>query len=134
MKYKAELIEINKKFNRPNYSEMTNEELRNYLLNRSHCSALFKVKDDLSDIFFGHNTWHSYAMMTRIFKEYNINLNHPLIKSKNVLFSSYPATLNSLDDFYITNQELIVIETTNIFLIILYMIILIQILFYVGKE
>ena len=115
MQYQADLIEINEKFHPPNYSQMTKEELKNYLLNKSHCSALFKVKEDLSDIFFGHNTWHSYSMMTRIFKEYNFNLNHPLIKSKNVLFSSYPATLNSLDDFYITNQELIVIETTNIF-------------------
>lgn len=115
MQYQADLIEIKEKFNPPNYSKMTIEEFQNYILNKSHCSALFKVKEDLSDIYFGHNTWHCYSMMNRIFKEYNINLNHPLIKSKNVLFSSYPATLNSLDDFYITNQELIVIETTNIF-------------------
>ena len=116
LQHQADLIEINDKYYPKNIYNFTKEELENYILEKTHCSSLFKIKEDLSDIFFGHNTWHYYGMMTRIFKEYNINLNHPLIKNKNVLFSSYPGTLNSLDDFYINSKSnLIVIETTNIF-------------------
>jgi len=53
-------------------------------------------------------------MINRIFKEYNFNFNHPLIKSKNIIFSSYPATLSSNDDFYITSKNLVIIETSNV--------------------
>ena len=82
---------------------------------RTHCSALIKIKNDLSDIYFGHNTWNSYYSAIRIFKEYNLNFNNRWIKSKNIIFSSYPATMSSLDDFYVTSHGLIVMETTNVF-------------------
>ena len=58
--------------------------------------------------------WYDYAYMTRIFKEYNLNFNHPSVKAKNVMLSSYPAALSSNDDFYLTSQDLAVIETTNV--------------------
>jgi hypothetical protein len=38
------------------------------------CSALIKVSEDLSDIFFGHSTWDSYTAMTRIYKHYEFDL------------------------------------------------------------
>ena len=53
--------------------------------------------------------------MNRIFKEYNLNFNHYSVKAKSVLFSSYPASLSSNDDFYVTSNDLNVIETTNMF-------------------
>ena len=50
--------------------------------------------------------------MTRIFKEYRFKgLNDS--QSKTVVFSGYPGTLSSIDDFFITDQKLVVTETTN---------------------
>lgn len=50
--------------------------------------------------------------MTRIHKEYKFNFNNPLVKAQQVVFSSYPATLASNDDYYVTSQKLAVIETS----------------------
>ena len=58
-----------KKENRPDFSKMTSEELITYLDLRSHCSGIMKVADDLSDVWFGHNTWTFYNKMIRIYKE-----------------------------------------------------------------
>ena len=99
--------------NRPDFFNLSLEELELYTTRNNHCSALFKLKEDLSDLFFGHNSWFEYSAMTRIFKEYSFNFNHPSIKSRHILFSSYPGNLGSNDDFYITSQDLAVIETTN---------------------
>ena len=74
---------------------------------------MFKLKNDLSDIYFGHNTWDSVTITIRMIKEYNFNFNNRWVRSKNIIFSSYPATLSSMDDFYINSHGLISIETTN---------------------
>ena len=97
------------------YKKMNYSEFEKNFIKRTHCSALFKIKKDFSDVYFGHNTWCSYNQLARIFKEYNFNFNSPFFSSKNVIFSSYPASLSSFDDFYITSHGLIIIETTNIF-------------------
>ena len=102
------------KYGKTDYSKMSKEELFNNFLNKTHCSALFKVKNDLSEIYFGHNTWNTYYSTIRIIKEYNLNYNNKWVKSKNIIFTSYPATMSSLDDFYIASHGLIVIETTNV--------------------
>ena len=102
------------KYGKTDYSKMSKEELFNNFLNKTHCSALFKVKNDLSEIYFGHNTWNTYYSTIRIIKEYNLNYNNRWVKSKNIIFTSYPATMSSLDDFYIASHGLIVIETTNV--------------------
>jgi len=78
---------------------------------RTHCSAL--VRFTSNDLFCGHNTWDSYQSMTRIFKRYTFPSSDPIVKSSQVLFSSYPATLSSVDDFYVTSSNLFVTETTN---------------------
>lgn len=98
---------------RPDYSKMTSEESATYIEDRLHCSSLIKVAPDFSDMWFGHNSWFSYNMMTRIFKEYRYQSNSGTEKSKVVTFSSYPGALSSVDDFYITSQDLYVTETTN---------------------
>ena len=94
---------------------MTTEEIKEYFFLNSHCLAIFKAKEDLINVFMAHNSWYYYSMMNRIFKEYNLNYNHYSVKAKSVMFSSYPATLSSNDDFYVTSNDLNVIETTNIF-------------------
>ena len=98
--------------NRPNFIEMKDEEIKNYILLNSHCSALIKLADDYSDIWFGHNTWSPYIIMIRILKEYRFISNKRNEKSKTVSFSSYPATLFSTDDFYYLDSNLLVMETT----------------------
>jgi len=106
-------FDIDTKYNRKNFDEMSKDEIYNYFLLNNHCSALFKLKSDLSDIFYGHNSWFLFNMMTRIFKEYNLNFNDRSVKAHNVMFSSYPGSIVSNDDFYYTSKGLIVIETSN---------------------
>ena len=103
-----------KEENRPDFSKMTTDELIEYLGLHSHCSAMMKVADDFSDVWFGHNTWTGYNKLIRIYKEYRYipNSDFP-IKSQAVTMSSYPGAVNSQDDFYITDANLYVTETTN---------------------
>ena len=101
------------KSRRPNFKNMTNEEIQLYTDLHNHCSAMVKVSNDFSDIWFGHNTWTSYGLMIRTFKEYRFVTNSHKEKSKVVVFSSYPGSLSSIDDFYYTDSNLVVMETTN---------------------
>ena len=103
-----------KKENRPDLSKMTSEEFLDYLAFHSHCSAIFKVADDFSDVWFGHNTWTTFNKLIRIYKEYKYVPNSKFpVKAQTVTMSSYPAAVNSQDDFYITGAYLYVGETTN---------------------
>lgn len=74
----------------------------------SHCSVLVKATPDFSNIFFGHTTWEDYVQMLRIYKSYDYFFYGPKVS-----FSSYPAVVTSIDDFYITSNKLAVTETTN---------------------
>ena len=98
---------------RPNFKNMTLEEIRTYTALHTHCSALVKVTNDLSDIWIGHNTWTTYGSMIRTFKEYRFVSNKQNEKSKVVVFSSYPGSLSSIADFYYLDSKLVVMETTN---------------------
>jgi hypothetical protein len=75
-----------------------------------HCSALFSMKDDMSEIYFGHTAWFNYFCMIRIMKRYNFNFNSSVVKSLH--FSSYPGVLTSFDDFYVGSTGLVSIETS----------------------
>jgi len=92
---------------------MNHQEIFDYVESHSHCSALIKVASDYSDVWFGHNTWDSFVSMTRIFKEYKFKTNEKSEKALTIAMSSYPGAINSIDDFYITSQDLYVTETTN---------------------
>ncbi len=92
------------------FTSMSSKEILDYLIRKSHCSAMIKVLKDKSDVFIGHNTWSSYSYSTRIMKSYTYNFHEG---STNLVFSSYPGCINSIDDFYITSRELVVLETTN---------------------
>ena len=109
----GDVFDIDSKYRKPNFDEMDKDEIYEYFLLNNHCSGMIKLKYDLSDVFFGHNSWYYLNMMTRIFKEYNFNFNDKSIKTHNVMFSSYPGSLASNDDFYYTSKGLVVIETTN---------------------
>ena len=103
-----------KKEERPDFSKFTTEEYLDYMAFRSHCSAIFKVADDFSDIWFGHNTWTTYNKLIRIYKEYKYVPNSKFpVKAQIITMSSYPAAVNSQDDFYITSANLYIGETTN---------------------
>jgi len=81
-------------------------------LGPNHCSALIKVAADLSDVFFGHVTWATYNMMTRMYKHYRLHYNKATTSSKLVSFSSYPGAITSVDDFHITDTGLVAMETS----------------------
>lgn len=75
------------------------------------CSAIVKVADDKSDVFFGHTTWTTYANMLRIFKNYDLQGG-----KYQASFSSKPGVIYSKDDFYVLHrkdQNMGVMETTN---------------------
>jgi hypothetical protein len=99
---------------RPKWDNMTTQMINDYVSQNTHCSALIKVTPDLSDLFFGHTSWFTYSSMTRIWKTYKFAYKNPLTKAVSISFSSYPAVLASNDDFYVTSQNLTVIETTNV--------------------
>ena len=120
MNYIAEIPDLITKFRaekygETDYSKMSEKEIIDNFLERTHCSALFKIRNDLSDLYFGHDTFNVYYATIRIIKEYNLNYNNRWVKSKNIIFTSYPATMSSLDDFYVASHGLVVIETTNSF-------------------
>lgn len=98
---------------RPDFTRMNHLEIFDHIEENSHCSALIKVAPDFSDVWFGHNTWTNFSSMMRIFKEYRFQSNKKTEKAKTVAFSGYPGVLTSIDDFYITDQDLFVTETTN---------------------
>ena len=95
------------------FKKMNVDDIRKYTMLKSHCSALIKLAEDFSDIWFGHNTWYTYNSMLRIFKEYRFVTKNGYEKSKTTAFPSYPGLLFSSDDFYYLDSNLLVMETTN---------------------
>jgi hypothetical protein len=99
---------------RPNFNKMTYHQARSYLTRVGHCSALIKLLDDMSDIYVGHNAWFVYSSMLRIYKTYRFSLSNKDSHATVTSFSSYPGSLNSLDDFYMmAGSDLIMTQTTN---------------------
>ena len=60
-----------------------------------HCSALVRVAPDGHDLFFGHDTWDTYASMVRMYKHYNFHLG-PGGAPTAVSMSSTPGWLSSV--------------------------------------
>jgi hypothetical protein len=77
-----------------------------------HCSAFIRVTDGNSDLMIGHTTWNDYSQMTRIWKYYNFPLPGADTMSMKVSMSSYPAAVTSMDDFYVLDSGLAVMETS----------------------
>ncbi len=91
---------------------LTKPEFERWFIRNSHCSALFKVSSDLSEIFFGHTSWYDYTATTRIYKILTLNFNDNITASRTISFSSYPGMLSSFDDFYLTDTGIAAIETS----------------------
>jgi len=82
-------------------------------LKYGRCSALIKVLDDFSDIMIGHSTWYDYISLNRIWKSYHFHFKNTMINTKMMSFSSYPGIIVSLDDFYLMDSGLAMIQTSN---------------------
>ena len=97
-----------------NWEEQTTEQILDRARKINHCSGLFAVTGNLSDVFWGHSAWFTYMGTNRVFKHYKFALASPGMVGTAMSFSSYPAYLSSLDDFYITwSTKLVMVETTN---------------------
>lgn len=79
----------------------------------AHCSVLIRVSNDGQRLFASHDTWSDFTGMLRIYKFYKLAFSAPQTNANSVSFSSYPSFLQSSDDFYMTNQDLVIMETTN---------------------
>ena len=80
------------------------------------CSALIKNLGD--DLVVSHVTWWDYSTMLRAVKKYTLpfllsQLYGSTVPGSVILESSYPGLVHSVDDYYVTNQQLTVTETTN---------------------
>eukprot|EP01123_Difflugia_compressa_P005486 TRINITY_DN172_c0_g1_i5.p1 TRINITY_DN172_c0_g1~~TRINITY_DN172_c0_g1_i5.p1 ORF type:complete len:523 (+),score=92.62 TRINITY_DN172_c0_g1_i5:74-1642(+) len=89
------------------------QRLKHHYKIGSHCSVLVKISSDGKQLFAAHDTWSDFSSMLRIYKTYSFLYNNPKTMASKVSFSSYPASITSTDDFYITNAGLVVMETTN---------------------
>ena len=81
------------------------------LVRHGRCSSLIKVLPDYSDVFVAHATWADYSELLRIWKTYTFPLQN--VAAKTMSFSSYAGMISSTDDWYITDQQLLVTETTT---------------------
>ena len=57
-----------------------------------------------------HSSWFVYAGTNRIFKHYNFNTRDAATSSNAMSFSSYPGFLESLDDYYMMNNDIVLIQ------------------------
>jgi len=97
----------------PDVYSMSGEDFRQYVLSAGHCSALVKITGGYENLYMSHSSWFLYASMMRIYKHYHFQLNDPNTAAHSVSFSSYPGFLVSLDDFYLMDSKLVMIQTTN---------------------
>ena len=75
-----------------------------------HCTGLFKLTKDYSDVYMAHDAWSTYLDLHGALKEYKL----PTEKfvAQRLLMSTRVGKLSSYDDFYIADSGLFVIETT----------------------
>jgi len=119
----GDLYQITVKMKEPGQFSRLHGKAREVLVER--CSAFIKLLPNNEDVFFGHNTWDSYQSLgPRIFKKYHFPLWAPApvastastdLIQYTTLFSSSPALLSSIDDFFVVKGKghFGVQETTN---------------------
>ncbi|NXT19217.1 PLBLB protein, partial [Syrrhaptes paradoxus] len=82
------------------------------VLGSGSCSALLKLLPGHRDLLVAHDTWTSYQSMLRIIKKYTLPFRaspagDSQIPGRIQVFSSYPGTIFSGDDFYILSSGLV---------------------------
>ncbi|NXW46451.1 PLBLB protein, partial [Nyctiprogne leucopyga] len=90
------------------------------VLGSGSCSALLKLLPGHRDLLVAHDTWTSYQSMLRVIKKYTLPFRtsaggvwgNSQIPGSIQVFSSYPGTIFSGDDFYILSSGLVALETT----------------------
>eukprot|EP01084_Bolivina_argentea_P255919 430647_1 len=98
---------------RLDWHDYTPEEYLRLRLMRGRCSALVKITPEIDNLFIGHSTWFIYEGSVRIFKYYKFAFETVPTATNVMMFSSYPAMLESLDDFYVMDSGLAMLQTTN---------------------
>ena len=101
---------------RLDYHDYTREEWEQISFKRGRCSALIKVTPLLDNLYVGHSAWFIYQNTNRIYKHYIFPFNqisNNALSTSHMAFSSYPGYLESLDDFYIMDSGLAMLQTTN---------------------
>ena len=100
----GDMDDLSSKWDPPSFNTMNKFEMESFAIFSTRCSAFIKYNKDRSDIFLTHATWAGYVNIMRIFKHYRINFKG--VPAQLISFSSAPAWLASLDDFYITSAGL----------------------------
>ncbi|XP_036382815.1 putative phospholipase B-like 2 [Megalops cyprinoides] len=94
-----------------------NKTTQSRTLGSGSCSALIKLLPGNKELLVSHDTWNNYQSMLRIIKKYSFAYrmtpegNTPIPGGTQV-FSSYPGSIFSGDDFYILSSGLVTLETT----------------------
>lgn len=97
----------------PDYDKMTPDEIFRTITSNGRCSAMVKLNGDMSEMWSSHSSWFTYAATNRIFKHYYFDVSSKFVSAKKISFASYPGFLESLDDFYIMDNGLVMLQTTN---------------------
>ena len=85
-----------------------------------HCTGLVYVAEHLEDVYVAHDSWCNYNTMNRMLKDYEVTTTAGSSSSSSSsgmaatrwTFSSNAGMLLSMDDFWVLNSGLVVIETT----------------------
>jgi len=77
-----------------------------------HCTGLIFMEKNYQDVYVSHDSWSAYNTMNRMLKDYEIISNSKSAVASRWTFSSNAGLLLSMDDFWIMNSGLVVIETT----------------------
>ncbi|GFO31413.1 phospholipase b-like [Plakobranchus ocellatus] len=97
----------------PDWMSLTREQAQHKFYTSGHCSALIKVLPAYENIFMSHSSWFAYSATDRIYKHYFFNVKDEATVAKKMSFSSYAGYLESLDDFYLMESGLVMLQTTN---------------------
>nr|KAG5692485.1 hypothetical protein BaRGS_005031 [Batillaria attramentaria] len=86
-------------------------------LGSGSCSALVKLLPNNEDLYVAQDTWGTFQSMLRIIKVYDfpfkmVDASEESIPGRVQVFSSYPGTLMSGDDYYMLSSGMVSMETT----------------------
>lgn len=95
--------------------EATQEEEREWrkrVVGQGRCSAVVRLTEGNGDLIVGHTTWADYSTMTRVFKYYSIPLPNSESMLTTVAMSSYPGTITSGDNYFMSDSGIVLTDTS----------------------